>query len=196
MKYAALAPAFLLATLTAMQPAAAQSNPIGGNPSGMNNPAAHAPVHTLENAPPALPGAGVPAPATGPVVQAPITGDPTTALFTAINNADYNAAQDAISRGADMTAQNSLGETPLDLSIALNRNTITFLLLSARNEVADGGGPQGPVTAQPAVAAAKPSFTTHATPARAMAPTHSNTLSNNPGTPDPSAGFLGFGPTK
>jgi hypothetical protein len=196
MKYAALASAFSFLSLAALHPAAAQSNPIGGNPSGMNNPAAHAPVHTLENAPPALPGAGIPAPATGPVVQAPITGDPTTALFTAINNADYNAAQDAISRGADMTAQNSLGETPLDLSIALNRNTITFLLLSSRNEVADGGGPQGPVTAQPAAAPTKPAYTMRATPAKAMAPMQSNVLSNNPGTPDPSVGFLGFGPTK
>jgi hypothetical protein len=196
MKYAALAPVLLLASLAAAQPAAAQTSGVGGNPAGLNNPASHAQVHTLENAPPALPGAGAPALATGPVVQAPITGDPTAALFTAINNADYNAAQDAISRGAEMTAQNSLGETPLDLSIALNRNTITFLLLSARNEVADGGGPQGPVTAQPAVAAAKPTYATHVTPAKAMAPIHTNTLSNNPGTPDPSAGFLGFGPTK
>ena len=85
-------------------------------------------------APPALPGAMQAPVATGPVVHKAQTGDPTTALFAAVNSGDYNAAQDAISRGANLYAQNQLGETPLDLSVSLNRSSITFLLLATRNE--------------------------------------------------------------
>ncbi len=122
-------------------PAFAQLS-MGG--SGSNAPQPR--QHTPEVAPPALPGAGYQAPlATGPKLQKVTSGDPTQALFTAVNNGDYNAAQDAISRGADLTAQNQFGETPLDLAIALNRNTIIFLLLATRNELgAQGsGGPVG-----------------------------------------------------
>jgi hypothetical protein len=113
----------------------------GGAPGGANTPEPVAPTHDI--APPALPGAGAPAPlATGPVVQKPSIADPTQALFAAVNNGDYNAAQDALSRGADLNAQNALGETPLDLSIALNRSTITFLLLATRNETGSTGLPR------------------------------------------------------
>ena len=87
-------------------------------------------------APAGVPGA-VSAPlATGPRLRKNI-GDPTTALFNAIDKNDYSAAQDAVSRGADLNAQNPLGETPLDLSVALNRSAITFMLLAARNEDGD-----------------------------------------------------------
>ena len=58
---------------------------------------------------------------------------PTVALFDAINRGDGLAARDAINRGADMNGHNILGQTPLDLSIDLNRNPITFLLLSLRD---------------------------------------------------------------
>ena len=62
---------------------------------------------------------------------------PTDALFDAINRGDIATARDAISRGADLQGQNILGMTPLELSIDLGRNDISFLLLSMR--AADDG---------------------------------------------------------
>lgn len=64
--------------------------------------------------------------------------NPTSALFDAINRGSLNAAKEALNRGADMQAHNVLDQTPLDMSIDLNRNDITFLLLSMRTY-----GPQG-----------------------------------------------------
>jgi hypothetical protein len=138
------------------------------------------------------------------VVQKPTIADPTQALFAAVNSGDYNAAQDALSRGADLTAQNDLGETPLDLSIALNHSNITFLLLATRNETAGGGaaspGPAFTATtpAKPAPRKPHPATPTHeaaqvAAPQHAAEPAVNITPGNNPGTPNPSAGFLGFG---
>ncbi len=164
-------------------------------PNGNNGPSVQPKAPTPDIAPPALPGAGdVPGIATAPKVKKADQGDPTTELFTAINNDDYNAAQDAISRGADLGAQNPLGETPLDLSIALNRNSLTFLLLGARNEA--GGGPEAPpvavasapvrYAARPQPAAVESAPVAHSASAPAMG--------NATGTPNASAGFLGFGP--
>jgi hypothetical protein len=168
----------------------------GSSPSGgMSAPSLQPQGGTPDIAPAGLPGASPPQISTAPNVQKPQTGDPTVQLFTAINNADYNSAQDAISRGADMNAQNSLGETPLDLSIALNRNNITFMLLSARNE---GGGGDDSTTTTPVVAQTAPAAkSTHAGPARQVSvprPAHNAIPVNDPGTPNTAAGFLGFGP--
>ncbi|MDI2090656.1 ankyrin repeat domain-containing protein [Commensalibacter oyaizuii] len=58
--------------------------------------------------------------------------NPTQALFDAINTGNLNAAQDALGRGADLRATNVLGQTPLEMSVDLNRDRITFLLLSMR----------------------------------------------------------------
>ncbi|EGG75670.1 hypothetical protein SXCC_03787 [Gluconacetobacter sp. SXCC-1] len=58
--------------------------------------------------------------------------NPTDALFDAINRGSLGAAKEALNRGADMTGHNVLGQTPLDMAIDLNRNDITFLLLSMR----------------------------------------------------------------
>jgi hypothetical protein len=136
-------------------------------------------------APAGVPGAGAAPVATGPSMPKPTAGDPTTALFAAINGGDYNAAQDAVGRGANIGAQNDLGETPLDLAIALNRTQITFLLLSTRNEMGGtdtSGGPPPP-------------------PQKPMKPTRVSTppvmlkapvMGNSPGTPNANAGFLGF----
>ncbi|GLR67598.1 hypothetical protein GCM10010909_22790 [Acidocella aquatica] len=191
-----------LALLLAGAPAFAQMS-MGGAPGGAPGGGGVQPqpqVHDI--APPALPGAGAPAPlATAPVVQKPAIADPTQALFAAVNSGDYNAAQDALSRGADLTAKNDLGETPLDLSIALNHTNITFLLLATRNETAGSDGTTSPGPAFTATAPARPAprkshpaapvheaATPHTTePAVNIAP------GNNPGTPNPSAGFLGFG---
>ena len=181
----------------------------GGAPGGANTPEPVAPTHDI--APPALPGAGAPGPlATGPVVQKPSIADPTQALFAAVNNGDYNAAQDALSRGADLNAQNALGETPLDLSIALNRSTITFLLLATRNETGStdtiSPGPAFPATATATLRVKPAHHKPHTTPA-AAAPAHTSAAplgtasgatapawESNPGTPNTSAGFMGFSP--
>lgn len=193
MKFFRPIPAALLLILGAGLPAFAQmpgsslANPNGNIPSA---PAQQVPPNI---APPGLPGAGQAPVATGPVMQKPPAGDPTQALFAAVNKGDYNAAQDAISRGADLTAHDAFGETPLDLSIALNRSNITFLILQARNE--DGGGngiAPGPAF-PPGSGTNLPSPALDATPARAEARPALPVMGNDPGKPDPSSGFLGFG---
>ncbi len=146
--------------------------------------------------PPALPGAastGSPAPAN----HAPVDMQPTDALFDAINRGDIGAARDAISRGADIQGQNILGMKPLELSIDLGRNDISFLLLSMRG-ADDGRGRQAPA----ARTAAKTSPTKQAkqvphaqTRVAASAPTPAQTArlyGGDGGTPNPNAGFLGF----
>ena len=89
--------------------------------------------------PPALPGAVSNDPA-APTGHASLDLNPTAALFDAINRGDLTAAKDALSRGADLAGTNVLGEKPIESSIDLNRNDITFLLLSMRNN--DAGGTQ------------------------------------------------------
>jgi len=167
-------------------------------PNGQSGPQVQPKAPAPDFAPPAIPGAGgAPGIATAPKVAKADQGDPTTELFTAINANDYAGAQDAISRGANLTAQNPLGETPLDLSIALNQNSITFLLLGARNE----DGTPAPVAAETVPASAHRHIYTysHATPAAMDAPPPprpgpSPAMGNDAGTPNASAGFLGFGP--
>ena len=88
--------------------------------------------------PSALPGAEATTKA-APETQSPSSMDPTAALFDAINRGDLAAARSAIDRGADLDGRNVLGMTPIELSIDLGRNPITFLLLSMR-----GGAPAGP----------------------------------------------------
>lgn len=188
-----------LALTIAAAPAFAQLSPgLGGGDSGAGGAGgAGAPqpqAATPDIAPPALPGAGLPAPApVGPVLQKPASGDPTANLFTAIAKGDDTAAQNALAAGADLNAQNQFGETPLDLSIALNRTSITFLLLQTRNELATQGGdePMGapwllnskPAPHESAPDAAEP---TAAPPPAALPEVN--------GTPNPQAGFLGFNP--
>ncbi|WP_155992596.1 ankyrin repeat domain-containing protein [Acidocella facilis] len=181
----------------------------GGLGSGMSmGGAGGAPAPKMEPrapqiAPSGLPGVGNMAPpSTGPQLKAPIGGDPTQELFTAISKNDYGSAQDAISRGAQLSAKNQFGETPIDMSIALNRNAITFMLLGSRNEIAaqGGGGTMGkPWTLNNAPAApakgskqAKSHKQAPMQPAKASPAPHYGNAGT--GTPDPQAGFLGFGP--
>ena len=187
-----VASAFAL-VLSVATPAFAQMSPEmggGGMMGGGNAPQPRQRVPDI--APAGVPGAVTAALPTGPNLQKHFTGDPTTALFTAIDKNDYAEAQDAVSRGANLNAENALGETPLDMSVALNRSTITFMLLAARNE--EGGGtPPGPA----------PVYTGHHARGRTLSisdktpaprPQPVPVMGNNPGTPDPAAGFLGFGP--
>jgi hypothetical protein len=150
--------------------------------------------------PPALPGART-ATAT-PARPEHVASDmqPTDALFDAINRGDISGARDAIGRGADLNGHNVLGLTPVDLAVDLGHNDITFLLLSLRGA--------NPTSIAPAAVAAR-------APARPVAPARSvvkvaavskpapppvpaaaprQYVSNDPGTPQPQAGFLGFGP--
>lgn len=151
-------------------------------------------------APAGLPGIGAGAPlATGPKLQKAASGDPTQELFDAINGNNYAAAQDAISRGADLRATDQFGETPLDLAIALNRNDITFMLLGTRNELAaQGMGTDmtgAPWTLDNTSGHAKQGAASRAAPLVPVRATQRIPLATgSTGTPDPQAGFLGFGP--
>jgi hypothetical protein len=146
--------------------------------------------------PAAIPGANDQALQTTQSVAQPQSGDPTAQLFTAINAGDYSSAQDAISRGANLNAENSLGESPIDLSVALNRNSITFMLLAARNDSgddSDGSAGAAPVASAPAPAPRGPTpiAKSNAEPVN-MVEQPNPAPANNPGTPNSSAGFLGF----
>ena len=88
--------------------------------------------------PPAVPGATARPGTVTPAERATADLPPTEALFDAINRGDIMTARDAVARGADIDASNLLGLTPLELSVDLSRNDITFLLLSLR-----GGGSRG-----------------------------------------------------
>jgi hypothetical protein len=193
-------PAFAVLVFALTTPAFAQSMP-GTNQTGAggDGPTIQPRAPTPDVAPPALPGAGaVPGLATAPQVARTISGDPTTALFDAINKNDYNAAQDALSRGADLTAQDPLGETPLELSIDLNHNSITFMILAARNETGVDAGPlatgEGSINAMP-IPAPKATRHVHAVPAAMETPPAAGIkpqYGSKAATPNPSAGFLGF----
>jgi hypothetical protein len=129
---------------------------------------------------------------------------PTDALFDAINRGDLGAAQDAVSRGADLNGQNVLGMTPVQLSIDLGRNDITFLLLSAGGEAATpsqpAAGAHAALLGAKGGGSARLARTTERKPARlvraaaAPVPQTPRLFAGNGGSPIPSAGFLGFDP--
>jgi hypothetical protein len=131
-----------LAFCAAIRPASAQigsggiNMPQTSNPSSLIGPPAGlkpVPMKQPNNTPPdALPGAVSHSDRVAPSQGAPIA-DPTQALFDAINRGDIASARDAIDRGADLDGESVLGMTPLDTSVDLGRNDITFLLLSLRN---------------------------------------------------------------
>jgi hypothetical protein len=100
---------------------------------------------------------------------------PTDALFDAVNRGDLAAARDAVVRGADLNAFNSLGQTPIDASIDLGRNDITFELLAQR-----------PLVSTSLAADAAPS------PKRPVQQASVTKPAPNPGKPKPAVGFLGF----
>jgi hypothetical protein len=188
---------FVAAALFAAGPSLAWAqafNAIGGK-----GPAAVAPKVT---APPALPGAAENASRAAPSMRPANDLEPTDALFDAINRGDIGAARDAISRGADLHGTNVLGMTPMELSVDLGRNDISFLLLSMRG--ADDGRKQpAPATAanakQGSAKAARQAAKTPTAPRKAAAPANAQPaqqtarlFSGDGGTPIPNAGFLGF----
>ncbi len=195
------------------QPAAAQITlpPNVGNFQGFTGPPTIGGTPPPQEAGPArpppigLPGAqpkAAPAPATTP----PITMNPTDELFDAINRGDLASAQDAVTRGADLSGHNVLGMTPVQLSVDLGRNDITFLLLAA------GGGEAAPSATSAVgllhsggkgVGGGKVARTAERRPSRlaraAAAPSPAaiqtpRLFAGDGGAPIPSAGFLGFDP--
>jgi hypothetical protein len=98
---------------------------------------------------PGLPGASRPT----SVSRGTISGDmmsPNAALFDAIDRGDLAAARDAVGRGADLGATNAVGQSPIDESVSLGRNDITFLLVTLLHaegsQITDA---QGPMNAPP-----------------------------------------------
>lgn len=116
--------------------------------------------------------------------------EPTAALFDAINRGSTPSAKESINRGADLNGRNILGQTPLEMSIDMNRNAITFLLLSMRGQntrastvssvketvASSGDQPDSGRKIKPEKSVAKPG----------KLPDQSG------GKPQPSVGFLGF----
>jgi hypothetical protein len=149
--------------------------------------------------PDAVPGAKARAPA-APASKAAIDLPPTDALFDAINRGDIAAARDALNRGADLNGVNILGMTPMELSVDLGRNDISFLLLSMRGEDAGRGSR---VDARDTTPAAKPKKGTEVArrgapakpvPVAAKPVATPKLFANDGGAPVPNAGFLGFDP--
>lgn len=130
--------------------------------------------------PPTLPGSHAEPTAVAPPDKDLSAISPTDALFDAINRGDIAAARDALSRGADTTAKNVLGQTPLASSVDLGRNDISFLLLSMR--------PPGQSTSE-AAATEAPEGSNGLTPLNAE---HMATAASDSAAPQPNTGFLGF----
>jgi hypothetical protein len=150
-----------------------------------------------EASPDAVPGAKARAPA-APASKAVLDMQPTDALFDAINRGDITAARDALNRGADLNGVNILGMTPMELSVDLGRNDISFLLLSMRGEDAGRGSR---VDARDTAPAAKPKKGTEVVrrgtqpkpvPVAAKPVATPKLFANDGGAPVPNAGFLGF----
>jgi hypothetical protein len=177
--------------------------PGGGRASSVTSRAA--PEKPVVPAPDAVPGSKARAPVAPPTH---VAGDlpPTEALFDAINRGDIASARDALNRGADLNGVNVLGMTPMELSVDLGRNDISFLLLSMRGEDSgrgsravgrdDGDGGAASRTALPVKAAkeAKPGGRAKAAdiPVATRAIATPKLFANDGGTPMPNVGFLGF----
>jgi hypothetical protein len=198
-------------------PAAAQVGPsgisqLGGLSSAASNPGGGPASSDQQNGKPTIaPPAAVPGARARPDSVAPLKGGtndlpPTEALFDAINRGDIASARDAINRGADLDSTNMLGLTPIELSVDLGRNDISFLLLSLRGAPGSSEAakaPPGVNLPAPApapgrrgkkgeiVAAALPMPPREAAPSPLHAPV---LFAGNGGAPIPSAGFLGFDP--
>ena len=198
-------PVIIAGGLLAM-PAMAQSNLSESNIRGA---APKAPRATRSEPPPvAIPGAQSRPDSAAPADRAASDLPPTEALFDAINRGDIATARDAISRGADLDGTNLLGLTPLELSVDLGRNDLSFLLLSLRGGGSSSSQRNGPppqeAVAPPtaadrrrAAAEARAQERSRAVAARQQvasppAPRAPTLFAGNGGSAIPAAGFLGF----
>ncbi len=202
----------LIATLAALPFLGQQAMAQGANPAQLQTPGPQVGVSSSSAAgaspskpPPALPGARAEPTPVAPAAKNAMDLPPNEALFDAINRGDLAVAKDAISRGADLNAKNVLGLTPIELSVDLGRNQLSFYLLSLRGPLPNGS----PSVAQRTAAAKPPtraerlaaeraaradkahqaSTIADATPA---GPQTARLFSGNGGQPNPQAGFLGF----
>lgn len=149
--------------------------------------------------PPALPGAASDGAGAAPLTRVPADMEPNDALFDAINRGDVASAREALGRGADLHARNLLGMTPLELSIDLGRNDISFMLLSMRAADDTGATQPRPTTAakserKPQVRQVKrtPAHNATSVAAAEKANRTPRLFAGDGGEPNPSAGFLGF----
>ena len=183
-----------------LPPAAAQAQmSVGGGGAGgggANDAAAEEAKAAAAAAapPPALPGA-VPSDDAAPRGHAALDVNPNAALFDAINRGDLTAAKEALSRGADLQAVNILGQKPLDMAIDLNRNDITFLLLSMRGAGTTDTGTQlaSAQTGGDGGVAVSASATRRRSPVQEAADMRARRLAEDGGAARPDVGFLGFG---
>lgn len=159
---------------------------------------------------PALPGSISTTDSIAPPSRPAAEMSPNDALFDAIERGDQVAARDALARGARLDARDVLGETPLELSIDLGRNPITFTLLSMRGaaeDTQDSDAQPLPPTAAPSRSASIGSAGGKPTPGgQRLAATQQISFHGVPisggagdtgpavfaGTPDLAMGFLGF----
>lgn len=177
----------------------AASGAIGGHPA-MNR---QEPDKPAAPAPDAVPGAKAREPA-APATRQSTDMSPNDALFDAINRGDIAGARDALNRGADLNAVNILGMTPMELSVDLGRNDISFLLLSMRGD--DGDQASQPEFKAPAHVAKGSSVSKRVASGKATAPVNipvqkkpvatPKLFANDGGEALPAAGFLGFGSKK
>jgi len=182
----------------------AQSNPGAIQTPGVRAGQAARPDKSPREAPPpALPGSRAEPTAVIPAERVATDMPPTEALFDSINRGDLAGTRDAISRGADLQGTNVLGLSPLELSVDLGRNEISFLLLSLRGgsgfsatRAAEPGAPPKPPTRAERQAAAQAERSRRgqlaARPAANAAPLAPRLFASNGGAPNPQAGFLGF----
>jgi hypothetical protein len=152
LRYARLLPAVSVAILAgiALAPRMAQAQANLPSPTAMgpvvkgNND-----INPAQPSQPGLPGASRPT----SISRGTISGDmmsPNAALFDAIDRGDLAAARDAVGRGADLGATNAVGQSPIDESVSLGRNDITFLLVTLLHaEGAQITDAQGPMNAPP-----------------------------------------------
>ena len=190
----------LLATLLFVPDAAAQLSDTMSTAGSRNRTPAALPQRPA--APPALPGAQSSS-LVAPSQRVPLDMPPTEALFDGVNRGDIEAVRDSLARGAELNARNILGITATEMAIDLGRNDIAFLLLSMRSSdrqrnARGGGQGSSATTAQTTTfqttaqaRTQRPAPQPRATQARAE-PVAPRTYTNDPGTPAPSAGFLGF----
>jgi hypothetical protein len=161
--------------------------PSRGNPNSDDD--SHAPKEDKpQEPPPAIPGAQPDEnAAVAPADKIAAEMSPNEALFDAISRGDLAAAKDSLNRGAQLDAHNVLGQTPIDASIDLDRNDITFLLLSMRPTL--GTGQPGALASAPPAGRGKKGGTSVV---EASARSRGVQLSANRGQPNPSVGFIGF----
>ncbi len=150
--------------------------------------------------PPALPGAQSDNDRVAPAEKQATDMQPTDALFDSINRGDIASARDSVARGADLNGHNLLGMTPMELSVDLGRNNITFLLLSLRapdsvSPAKTAGilpSPAKPSSAKRPVQRAERPAPAPVRQVAAPAPRAPKMFAGDGGTPIPAAGFLGF----